>query len=237
MPRARILLASAAVAVSVGWLASPAHAQEVTAEESLEEVVAQAEAQGADHAAIECIEKLYDGSQTSIEGCKQNPNPLIPETNEIIWGGLGFIVVFAFIAFFGFPAIKKTMEARTQRIRDDLDAAERQKAEAQSILEQYQRQLADAKSEAGRIIEEARQAADQMRHELQARAETDATGIRQKAQADIDSMVAQARADLQVRVAELSIQLAEKVVERNLDRDTNLSLIEGYIRELESQGA
>jgi F-type H+-transporting ATPase subunit b len=52
------------------------------------------------------------------------------------------------------------MEARTERIRGDLEGAEAAKAEAQTVLDEYRAQLADAKAEAGRIIEEARQAAE-----------------------------------------------------------------------------
>src|SRR5438309_653903 len=36
---------------------------------------------------------------------------------------------------------------------------------------------------------------------------------------------------------ELAIEMAEKVVERNLDRDTNLALIESYINQVSSQHA
>jgi F0F1-type ATP synthase membrane subunit b/b' len=35
-------------------------------------------------------------------------------------------------------------------------------------------------------------------------------------------------------VAELAIELAEKVVERNLDRDTNMALIESFINQVGS---
>ena len=49
---------------------------------------------------------------------------------------------------FAFPAIKKGMDARTERIRADLDAAETAKAEAEAVLDEYQAQLADAKAEA-----------------------------------------------------------------------------------------
>ena len=35
--------------------------------------------------------------------------------------------------------------------------------------------------------------------------------------------------DLKAQVADLSIGLAERVVERNLDRDTQVALIESYI--------
>ena len=41
-------------------------------------------------------------------------------------------------------------------------------------------------------------------------------------------------AELQGRVAELSIELAEKVVERNLDHDTQIRLIENYINQVGS---
>jgi F0F1-type ATP synthase membrane subunit b/b' len=35
--------------------------------------------------------------------------------------------------------------------------------------------------------------------------------------------------DLRGQVANLSVELAEKIVEHNLDRDTQLALIENYI--------
>lgn len=194
----------------------------------------EAEPEFADHAAEECAHILEEGG--TVSDCQEAPNPILPETNEIIWGGISFLLLFVVLAKFAFPAVKKAMDDRSERIRQSIDDAERQKAEAQQVLDEYQRQLADAKSEAGRIIEEARQSADAMRRELQSRAEAAASEIRQNAQTDVDAMIAQARADLQARVAELSIQLAERVVERNIDRESNLQLIEGYIRELEAQG-
>ena len=61
--------------------------------------------------------------------------------------------------------------------------------------------------------------------------------LRQRAQEDINAQVERAMADLHAKVAELAIELAEKVVERNLDRDTNLALIESYINQVSSQRA
>ena len=44
-----------------------------------------------------------------------------------------------------------------------------------------------------------------------------------------------ALADLRAQVATIALDVAEKVVERNLDRDTNLALIENYINQVGSQ--
>jgi F-type H+-transporting ATPase subunit b len=167
-------------------------------------------------------------------GEQKAPNPILPAGNEIIWGALSFAILFVLIAKKGYPAIKKGMDSRAAKIRSSLDEAERTRDEANSILEQYRGQLADAKGEASRIIEEARQAADKLRQDLNKQAQAEVAEIKQRAQDDIAAQVDRAMADLRRRVAEMTIELAEKVVQRNLDRDTNLALIESFIDEAES---
>src|SRR5919199_638277 len=161
-------------------------------------------------------------------------NPILPESNELIWGALSFIVLFVLMAKIGYPAVKKGMDARAEKIRSSLAEAEKAKEEAQSILQEYRTQLADAKGEAARIIEEARQSADKIRQDLRKQAETEVAEIKQRAQDDIAAQASRTMADLQARVALLAVELAEKVVEKNLDPDTNRELIERYIQQVGS---
>ena len=185
----------------------------------------------ATHETEECAHMLEEGK--SIDDCQKAPSLILPAKNEVIWGGLAFMVVFIALARVGFPAVKKAMEDRTNRIRESLDDAERAKNEAQSVLDEYNKQLADARTEANRIIEEARQTADQLRRDLVARAEQEAQDLRQRSQEDITAAQQRAMADLQSQIRDLTIDLAEKVVQKQLDRDTNRSLIDGFIAELE----
>jgi F-type H+-transporting ATPase subunit b len=161
-------------------------------------------------------------------------NPILPSMNEIIWGLLSFLALVVGLAKFGYPQVKKGMDNRAKKIRDSLDEADKTRDEARGILDQYQRQLADAKNESARIIEEARQAADKLREDLKKQAETEVEEIKERAQADIATQVERAKAELNSQVAELSIDLAEKVVERSLDRETNLEIIESFIRGTEA---
>jgi F-type H+-transporting ATPase subunit b len=156
-------------------------------------------------------------------------NPIIPDAKEIIWTVIAFAFVLVILAKFAFPAMRKGLQARVDRIRADLERAEQAKNEAESALEEYRRQLADARAEANRIIEEGRQAAEQVRRDLIARAEADADELRQRAQEDARLASQRAMTDLRAEVADLSVDLAEKIVEHNLDRDTQLALIENYI--------
>jgi F-type H+-transporting ATPase subunit b len=162
----------------------------------------------------------------------QAKNPIVPETKEILWAAIAFVLVFALLAKFAWPAIKKGLQDREDKIRGDLEQAEAVRTQAETELADYQRQLAEARNEAGRIIEEARQSADQVRKDLIARAEADAAGIRAKASDDIRAASDRAMADVQAKVSDLSIELAERIVQQNLDRSTQIQLIENYINEV-----
>jgi F-type H+-transporting ATPase subunit b len=127
------------------------------------------------------------------------------------------------------------MEARTERIRAELQAADTAKAEAQGVLDEYRAQLNDAKAEAGRIIEEARQAADSIKRDQEVRLQSELAELRQRAVADIEAAKAHAVSDLRGEVALLAIGAAETVVQHNLDPATQTQLVEDYINQVAAQ--
>jgi F-type H+-transporting ATPase subunit b len=182
------------------------------------------------HAAQECIDVLESGKEPV--DCLEAPSPIKPATNELFWGGTAFVILLLIMWKFAYPGVKKGMEARTERIRESLDEAERTKAEAQRILEDYQRQLADAKNESARIVDDARQTAEQMRRDLMVRAEAEAAELRERTRQEIEGAKHRALADLRSEVSELAIGAAEVVVQRNLDRDTNRALVERFIEQV-----
>jgi F-type H+-transporting ATPase subunit b len=181
-------------------------------------------------ASRECIDKLEKGGLP--DDCQKAPKPILPATNEIVWGVLSFTALLLLMWKFAFPAIKTSMEARAQRIRDSLDEAERTKSDAQRILEDYQRQLADAKNESSRIIEEARQTAEQLRRDLMTRAEAEVQEVRQRATEDIHVAKERAFSELHDRLTALAISAAEVVVQKNLDPETNRALVERFIEQV-----
>ena len=171
-------------------------------------------------------------TETTHAGEDEAHNPILPETAELVYAALAFFILLALMWKFAFPAVQKAMEGRTQRIRDNLDEAERTKAEAQRNLEEYQRQLADAKNESARIIDEARSTAEQMRRDLMVRAEAEVNELRDRTRQEIEAAQVRAVADLRTQVSELAIGAAEVVVQKNLDRDTNRALVERYIEQV-----
>jgi F-type H+-transporting ATPase subunit b len=164
-------------------------------------------------------------------------NPILPAANEIIWGTLAFLVLVVLMTKLAYPSVKSAMDARTEHIRTAIDEADRTRTEAQTVLVDYQRQVADAKGEAARIIEEARQTADNLKRDLTARAEAEAAELRQRNAEQIGAERQRVLAELQGQVATLAIELAEKVVGGSLDQQRSLQLIEDYINTVGTNGA
>jgi F-type H+-transporting ATPase subunit b len=219
--RTRTLLASLALALvgALAW-ASPAHAQEGEEPQLSEETE-------------ECIHLAEEADDP--DACQEAPNLILPATDELVWGAVSFVALFLLLRRFAYPQIKKGMEARTERIRADLQAAETAKADAQGVLAEYRAQLNDAKAEAGRIIEEARQAADRLKSDQEGRLQSELADLRARAVADIDAAKAQAVTDLRGEVAQLAIGAAETVVQRSLDEATQTQLVEDYINQVAAQ--
>jgi F-type H+-transporting ATPase subunit b len=127
------------------------------------------------------------------------------------------------------------MDARAEKIRSDLEAAETARAEAVAIKQQHEAALAETRAEAGRLIDEARQEAAAVKVDLQARAEAEMAELRQRSNAEVAAARQRALSDLQAEVAEIVVGAAERVIERNLDMDTQRQLIDQYIASVGSR--
>ena len=235
--RTRVLLAGLAVGVVFVLFPATAGAQtsDTTAPQAATtsaQTTSEPVAHYKDKFTEECGKKLAEGG--SFDDCQKAPNPILPTTNELIWGTLSFLVLLVVMWKFALPPVQNMMKTREDRVRGDLERSESAKTEAEQVLEQYKAQLADARNEAARIIDEARASAEDVRRDLIARAESDAAALRARADEDVRLATDRAMSDLQARVGELSIQLAEKIVERNLDRDTQRQLIDSFITQVGS---
>jgi len=241
--RTRALAASCLLAVGLVAFAPSAMAQDGNDElpplteqqmKDLKEIAKQvAEDNGAKEDDAECIEKLLDGKK--VDECQEAPSPILPAADEMLWGALSFVILFVLLWKLGYPAIQKMMNDRTERIRGDLDAAEQAKVEATTVLDSYRAQLADARNESARIIEEARQSAEALKREQEARLQAELAETRARAAADIEAAKAHAMADLRGDVAQLAIGAAEVVVGANLDPAAQSQLIEDYINQVASR--
>jgi F-type H+-transporting ATPase subunit b len=157
---------------------------------------------------------------------------LTPAPAELIWGLISFSLLMVFMARFAFPAINRMLEERAAAIQGQIEEAESQRQEAERLRRQYEEQLADARNQAGQIIEQARGDAERVRRDLIARAEQEAEGIVSRAREDAEASRARVVSDLRNQVALASVELAGRIVQRELDPERHRDLVDQYINEL-----
>ncbi|HEX2375527.1 MAG TPA: F0F1 ATP synthase subunit B [Actinomycetota bacterium] len=163
------------------------------------------------------------------------PNPILPAANELIWGTVAFLILVFLMYRTVFPSINQVFKDRRANIEGKLEQAEREREEADQLLEQYRRRLGDAEDETMRILEEARANAERVRRELLGKAEADAGRELDRARQAIRAERDQAILQLRNEVGTLAIELATRVVGDSLDRDRQLRLVDEYIEEIGNQ--
>jgi F-type H+-transporting ATPase subunit b len=166
---------------------------------------------------------------------EESRNPIFPATNELVWGTVAFLLLLFLMYRTVFPSINKAYKDRRANIEGKLEQAEREREEAEQLLEHYRRRLRDAEDETQRILEEARSNAERVRRDLLAKAETDAGRELDRARQAIRAERDQAIRQLRNEVGTLAVELATRVVGDSLDRERQLRLVDEYIDELGTQ--
>jgi F-type H+-transporting ATPase subunit b len=158
---------------------------------------------------------------------------ITPNVGLMIWVLVVFIIVALLLAKFVFPVIGKTLDDRATSINDEIDAAAKQREEAQGLLDEYRQRLAEARQLAEEIVDRAHKAGDA--HQKQVLEETNAERDRKLEQikADIQAETARALDQIRSEVASLTVQATEKVTRRTLTDDDQKRLIDDALSELD----
>lgn len=157
---------------------------------------------------------------------------LIPKGIEFAVNFAAFLVLFLLLAKFAFPPITKMMDERAEKIRESLEKAEGTKVEAEQLLEDYKKQMAEARGDAAKVIEQGRKVAETMKDEIVAKANEEATQIVAKAREALEAEKAAAVQELQAQVASLSVAVAGKLIGEKLSAEADAKLIESYLAEV-----
>jgi F-type H+-transporting ATPase subunit b len=169
------------------------------------------------------------------EAAEHEQNPILPAVNELIWGTIAFFILLFVMYRTVWPSVDKAFKDRRANIEGKLEKAEKDREEAEQLLEQYRRRLRDAEDDTRRILDEARANAERVRRELLAKAETDAGRELDRARQAIRAERDQAIRQLRNEVGTLAVELATRVVGDSLDRDRQLRLVDEYIENLGDQ--
>lgn len=154
----------------------------------------------------------------------------LPETPEIIYGGIASIIIFAMLFKFAGPAITKALAARTAKIQKELDGAADDKASAATEAASIRQAKGDIAAERDRLLAEADAQADAMTADFNIRLDDEIAELRTRALADIATARTRGTDELRAEIARLSSSAADRAVAESIDDATQQELIESFIQ-------
>lgn len=166
------------------------------------------------------------------------PNPLVPDKPDLaVWTGVVFLALLAVLWKFAWGPIIEGLDKREKSVADRIAQADEANRQAQELLAQYERKLAESRDEVRAILDEARRAAEQSGRDLLERAKQEAAAERQRALRQIDSATAAALKELADRGAELALDLAGRIVGAELNPQQHTALVERAVADFAAGAA
>jgi F-type H+-transporting ATPase subunit b len=168
----------------------------------------------------------------------ENVNPLVPKLAEIILVLIVFGALWYLIAKFVAPRFEESFAQRRDAIEGGIARAEAAQAEAQAALQQYQRQLAEARGEAAQIRENARAEAQRIVEELRAQAQEESARIIARGEEQLASQRGAVVRELRGEIGTLAVELSEKIVNQRLADEAQVrATVDTFLADLEQRDA
>jgi|GEM_PF-1177314 len=137
--------------------------------------------------------------------------------SEYFWTTLAFVVLLGVMWRFVVPAVLTVLDARAAQIAGDLDAAARNRMDAETTLADYTAQLAQAKKDAAEIISRARAEAEALASERIQQVERELARKVEDAHKGIAAAKNEALRTVREDVAGMVVEIAGKLLQEKVD--------------------
>jgi F-type H+-transporting ATPase subunit b len=168
----------------------------------------------------------------------EEPNPLGFNVAEFVLVLIIFGILLFLISKFVVPAFERAFDARREAIEGGIARAEQAQAEAARLLEQYNAQLAEARTEAAQIREGARAEAQRIVEELRTQAQQESARIVARGEEQLAAQRGQVVRELRGEIGTLAVELSEKIVGQRLSDDAAIrGTVDAFLADIERQQA
>ncbi|HEX8910139.1 MAG TPA: F0F1 ATP synthase subunit B [Anaeromyxobacteraceae bacterium] len=154
-----------------------------------------------------------------------------------LWTAITFLVLIVVLGKFAWGPIVKMLDERERTIRDAIEQAKKERAEAEKMLAEQKASLAAAQREAAALAQRSKAEVEALRVDLTARARKEADDLVVQARRQIQDEKAKAIAELKGQVADLAIDAARRLIKSSLDEKAQRALVEEYIAQLPADRA
>lgn len=147
-----------------------------------------------------------------------------------LWTIITFILLLVLLKRLAWRPLVDALTSREESIRESLAQAEHARREAHRLMEENQKQIANAHAEFQRVLREAREEAEKLRAKRKQEAEAEARKIIDQGKMEIEREKESALLQLRGEVADLAILAASKILDETLDEKKHRKLVDDFLR-------
>jgi F-type H+-transporting ATPase subunit b len=156
-----------------------------------------------------------------------------PGLGLMIWTLILFGLTLFVLWKYAFPRIGDAIEKRANAIRENIEAAEKQREEADELLAEYRQRLKEAREQAEDIVARSRKASEAAVAEATADGRAKREELVAAARRDIEAETKRSLDRIRKEVADLTVLATEKVTRKALDDDDQKRLVEEALAEVD----
>jgi len=156
-----------------------------------------------------------------------------PGLGLMIWTLVVFVFTMWVLSKLAFPRIQEALDRRANAIRESIEAAERQRQEADRLLDEYRQRLKEAREQADDIVARARKAAEAATAAAIAEGKERREELVAAARRDIEMESRRSLERIRKEVADLTVLATEKITRKALDSEDHKRLIEEALEEVD----
>jgi len=154
------------------------------------------------------------------------------QLDEGAWVALGFAIFVILVWKKAGAALREMLDARSDKIRTELEEAEALRQEAKAQLDSFKGLKKEAEEEAKNIIANANLAAKRIRENAAAKAEENIARREAQAAEKIKASEAAMVGEIKAKTAHLAAQAARQIITDKLDEKTALQLIDQSVEQI-----
>jgi F-type H+-transporting ATPase subunit b len=163
------------------------------------------------------------------------PGPLTVEWGLMFWTIVVFLLLLAILWRYAYPALLGAVEARERALQEQLDEAERNRAESAALLAEHKKLLAEARTQAHGLLVEARTSAEKERALAMEKTRQEQEELLARARREIGAERDRAVAELRREAVDLSLAAASRLIEKRLDGETDRKLVLEFLASLDEK--
>jgi F-type H+-transporting ATPase subunit b len=157
---------------------------------------------------------------------------ITPDIGYTFWTLLAFVIFWIIAGKYAVKPIVSSIEARNQKIEDELLSAQKARQEFEQLKLQNDDLLKSAREERQVMLLEAKKDADSFRSAEMAKSKEDATRLLEQAKSEIENQKRAAINEVKKELGAISIGIAEKLVREKLtDSVSQQSLVTKLVNE------